>query len=261
MAAQSFSAALDEVLRHEGGYADHPLDPGGATNFGITQATLSAVRGRPVSKAEVMALRRETVAPIYRQRYWNVIRGDELPAGLDLALFDLAVNSGPGRAIKLLQGCLGVGADGALGPRTLEAVRSAVSADLINALCAARLTFLKRLATWPVFGRGWARRVAAIEQAARALGTNATPRAAAVTLPPRETPKELPMLMDTKSILASRTVWSNLIGLGAFALSFAGIDTGSIDQNALVNALLGAITGVSFIASTVFRITASHQLK
>ncbi len=108
----NFDAALDFVLRQEGGWSDHPLDPGGATNRGITRATLAQVRGRPVSKAELMALSLQETAAIYRRLYWDAAACDALPSGVDLAVFDLAVNSGPRRALLLLQEALEVPGDG-----------------------------------------------------------------------------------------------------------------------------------------------------
>src|SRR5687767_1827204 len=97
MAADNFDASLKFVLQFEGGFVDHPKDPGGATNLGVTIHTLSAVLGRPATKAEVKALTPKTVAPIYRQRYWDKVRGDDLPLGVDLAVFDFGVHSGPKR--------------------------------------------------------------------------------------------------------------------------------------------------------------------
>lgn len=172
--AQRFARCLDLVLAQEGGYADHPRDPGGATNMGITHKTLA--RWRKVSpwcklpKAEVQGLRRSEAARIYRSGYWARVRGADLPPGLDLALFDYAVNSGPARAIKALQAALAVKADGVLGPLTLGALRTRVAtagaAALITVLCNGRLGFLQRLAGFAVFGRGWTRRVAEIRAAA-----------------------------------------------------------------------------------------------
>lgn len=167
-----FAACLDHVLAHEGGYVDHPRDPGGATHHGITRRTLALWRGRPVSKAEVRALTRVDVAPIYRARYWDAVRGDALPPGVDLCVFDHAVNAGPRTAITSLQRTLGTAADGRIGPATLAAAHAAPARALIRALCRRRLALLGRLPIWPTFGRGWTRRVAAIEAAALA----STPR-------------------------------------------------------------------------------------
>ncbi|WP_332693587.1 glycoside hydrolase family 108 protein [Devosia sp.] len=176
MARSRFDICLDEVLRREGGYADHPSDPGGATNLGITHKTLA--RWRRVSpwwnlpKSAVKDLQRPEAARIYRASYWDRSHAGQLPPGLDLALFDFAVNSGPDRAIRTLQAELGVAADGQIGPLTLDAVETYVRkgglGSLINRLCNRRLAFLNRLSTFPVFGRGWTARVAAVRAAALA---------------------------------------------------------------------------------------------
>lgn len=159
MAAGNFDRALAAVLKHEGGYADHPRDPGGATNLGITRATLARWRGRPVSKAEVRALTRSEAAKIYRALYWDEIAGDALPHGLDFAVFDYCVNSGASRASRALQTVAGARADGRIGRITLAAVALRDPENLIAAYCRKRLTFLERLRTFAVFGRGWRRRV------------------------------------------------------------------------------------------------------
>lgn len=96
MAAANFERALALVLVHEGGYVDHPAYPGGATNLGITIGTLSDWLDRAATKAEVRALTKATVAPIYRKNYWDAVRGDDLPSGVDYCVFDFAVNSGRG---------------------------------------------------------------------------------------------------------------------------------------------------------------------
>lgn len=163
MAASSYPRAFAATLVYEGGYSDHPDDPGGPTNLGITQATLSRWLGHPATVAEVKALTRETVAPIYRVNYWNAVQGDALPAGLDHAVWDYAVNSGPGRAAKHLQELLGVERDGHIGPATLAAISRHGNPDaLASALCDRRMAFLRSLPTWPSFGSGWSKRVAQV---------------------------------------------------------------------------------------------------
>lgn len=161
-----FGECLSHVLKHEGGYADHPRDPGGATNMGITIGALSDWLGRPATKAEVRELSRDVAAAIYHRRYWLPVRGDALGPGLDLVVFDFAVNSGPGRAVKTLQAALGVSADGGMGPVTLSALAKRDRPALIRDICARRRAFLRALPTYDAFGRGWEKRVAAIEQAA-----------------------------------------------------------------------------------------------
>lgn len=167
-----FDACLTEVLRHEGGYVDHPADPGGATNMGITRKTLARWRGISpwwnLPKTAVQALDRSEAAQIYRAGYWDLCRAGEMPAGVDLAVFDYAVNSGPGRAVRTLQHVLGVPIDGIVGPVTLAAASKADAAGTIGELCDRRLGFLKLLSTFPVFGRGWTSRVRAVRTAALA---------------------------------------------------------------------------------------------
>lgn len=161
-----FRACLAETLRHEGGYADHPADPGGATNMGITHLTLAAWRGKPVTKQDVRDLTKAEASAIYHARYWLPVKGDALPPGVDLAVFDYAVNSGTGRAVKALQKVLGVAQDGAIGALTLAAVAKAGPVTLIMDLCDARMVFLRGLVTWQTFGAGWTRRVSEVEDAA-----------------------------------------------------------------------------------------------
>ena len=169
MARNNFDRSLAAVLKHEGGFVDHPLDPGGATNLGITHRTLAAWRKRPVTKQDVMNLTKSEAGAIYETQYWDAVRGDDLPAGLDYAMFDYAVNSGAGRAIRELQAVLGVERDGQIGLRTLAAIQAMPPADLIVALMDRRLTFLKRLRTWNTFGRGWGRRVEDVRRLALAM--------------------------------------------------------------------------------------------
>lgn len=183
MARNRFDICLDEVLRQEGGYADHPSDPGGATNMGITRKTLA--RWRMVSpwwnlpKSAVKELQRPEAAKIYRASYWDRIHAGQLPAGLDLALFDFAVNSGPDRAIRTLQAELDVAADGQVGPLTLVAMEAYAAKKglgaLVGALCDRRLAFLNRLPTFATFGRGWTNRVASVRKAALAMAGTAAP--------------------------------------------------------------------------------------
>jgi lysozyme family protein len=176
MTENRFELCLDVVLAQEGGYVDHPSDPGGATNMGITHQTLARWRNispwQNLPKSAVRDLQRPEAARIYRALYWDRCQGFSLPPGLDLALFDFAVNSGPDRAIRTLQAELGVAADGQIGPLTLEAVDAYGARKglrmLIGALCDRRLAFLNRLSTFAVFGRGWTARVAAIRQTALA---------------------------------------------------------------------------------------------
>ena len=174
----NFDECLAFTLRAEGGFSDHPVDPGGATNMGITRATLAAVRGHAVSKADVRALTRDEAADIYRSLYWKAVRGDELPGGVDAVVFDHAVNSGPKAAIRALQGALSFKQDGVLSRRCVLAAQGSDYGALVRKLCTARMDFLRRLSTWLVFRRGWTSRMAALEKMALALCAQAPKRVA-----------------------------------------------------------------------------------
>ena len=159
----NFPKALAAVLVHEGGFVNNPKDPGGMTNLGCTKATWEDHCGHPVDEKTMRALTPNDVGPLYRQKYWNKVCGDELPAGVDYVVFDAAINSGSGRAAKWLQACVGVEPDGGIGPKTLAAVRAFNPEQLIKDYSKRRLSFLSDLSTWETFGKGWARRVAEVE--------------------------------------------------------------------------------------------------
>lgn len=155
----NFEACLVETLRHEGGWADHPSDPGGATMKGVTIGTFAQFKGRKVTKAELRAISDADLRAIYRRNYWDRVKADELPAGLDLVAFDGAVNSGPARGARWLQLALGVTADGKIGPQTIAAAQKADAGFIVERAMNARMAFLKSLKTWGTFGKGWSRRV------------------------------------------------------------------------------------------------------
>lgn len=171
----NFSACLTETLRHEGGWADDPRDPGGATMKGVTLATYR--QWRPgATKAQLRAITDAEVAAIYRKGYWDAVRGDDLPAGLDLVAFDAAVNSGAKRGAQWLQAALGVPQDGKIGRETLRAADMTGATGAINRACDARLAFMKRAkhpktgaSLWATYGRGWSSRVASVRAAAHRM--------------------------------------------------------------------------------------------
>lgn len=172
MPASRWTHCLAQILNHEGGYVDHPSDPGGATNMGITHKTLARWRGvEPwwsLPKSAVMDLEKTEAAAIYKALYWDRVKAASFPPGLDLAVFDYAVNSGPARAVKTLQALVGVVQDGFVGPITLAAIAKRDTLAIIEALCDQRLSFLQRLTTFATFGRGWTNRVASIRATALA---------------------------------------------------------------------------------------------
>lgn len=183
MSAASYPEAIRRLLASEGGYINHPSDPGGPTNFGITIADYRRYMKPDATAADVRAMKVDEAKAIYREKYWNATRCDDLPAGVDYCVFDYAVNSGTGRVPKVLQRVLGIGITGRIDNATVAAVRKREARALIQAICDERLRFLQGLKTWPVFGKGWGRRVGEVRAAALALADKPAGRA-----PQRDTP-------------------------------------------------------------------------
>lgn len=152
----NFDAAFHKLLGHEGGFVDHAADPGGATRWGVTER----VARQHGYKGSMRELPVEVAKEIYHASYWTPIRADELPDVLRYDVFDAAVNSGNGQAVRWLQRALGVADDGIIGPVTLRTANAANSESVKRKMLAARLRFMTDLSTWQHFGRGWARRVA-----------------------------------------------------------------------------------------------------
>src|SRR5204862_1682158 len=159
MSADCYAESTRRLLVSEGGYVNHPSDPGGPTNFGITLGDYRRYVKADATAADVRAMKVEEAKAIYRAKYWDAMRGDDLPAGVDYCVFDYAVNSGTGRAPKVLQRVLGIGVSGRIDDDTIAAANEADEKETINAICDERLKFLKSLKTWSVFGAGWSRRV------------------------------------------------------------------------------------------------------
>ena len=159
MASQNWIKSLEAILHHEGGYVNHPKDPGGETNLGVTKRVYEEHGGTK----DMKDLTVEDVAPIYKKNYWDRVKGDQLPAGLDLCVFDFGVNAGTGRAAKYLQTLIGTVADGGIGPNTLKTLDAYVSKhgvkETIENYQAERQKYYESLSTFDTFGRGWTRRV------------------------------------------------------------------------------------------------------
>ena len=157
---ENFDSALKMILKSEGGFVNHKLDPGGMTNLGVTKKVWEEWVGKVVGEKEMRALTPATVAPMYKKKYWDAVKADELPTGLDYLMFDFAINAGPGRAIKTMQKAIGTNPDGAIGPKTMAALKAADQADLIAKFSMEKELFYKSLPTFATFGKGWMRRVA-----------------------------------------------------------------------------------------------------
>lgn len=181
----NFDACLAELLRHEGGFTLNRADPGnwtgGKVGVGSLRGTNMGISAAAYPGEDIRGMTRARAATIYRRDYWDKVRGDDLPAGLDLVALDAAANSGPLRGAKWLQGAVGAVPDGKIGPATLAAARACDPVQAINRACDARLDFLRGLGTWPTFGKGWARRVESIRATALDMAQ-----------PPRPEPKPVP---------------------------------------------------------------------
>ena len=155
----NYDKCLETILHHEGGYVNHPKDPGGETNLGVTKRVYLEHGGTKNMKDLLV----EDVAPIYKKGYWDKMKGDELPNGLDLCVFDFGVNAGPGRSAKYLQTMIGTVADGGIGPNTLAKLAEYIEKHgiekCIEDFQGARQDYYEKLSTFATFGNGWTRRV------------------------------------------------------------------------------------------------------
>ncbi len=155
----NYDKCLETILHHEGGYVNHPKDPGGETNLGVTKRVYEDFGGTK----DMKDLTVDDVAPIYKKEYWDRVKGDELPSGLDLCVFDFGVNAGTGRAAKYLQSMIGSTPDGGIGPNTLKALGLYIEDMGVEATIteyqSRRQDYYEGLAHFPTFGKGWTRRV------------------------------------------------------------------------------------------------------
>ena len=164
MAKENYEKRLELILHHEGGYVNHPKDPGGETNLGVTKRVYEEwCMSEDLSQKEMVDLTVEDVAPIYKKNYWDRVKGDDLPSGLDLCIFDFGVNAGTGRAAKYLQQIIGTTVDGGIGPNTLQAVFNYIEEvglkQLIEEYQSGRQSYYESLEIFETFGKGWTRRV------------------------------------------------------------------------------------------------------
>lgn len=243
----NLAAALKHVLQHEGGYVNHPKDPGGATNRGVTQRVYDAYRDRSgASRRSVRAITADEVADIYKRQYWDAIRGDDLPSGLDYAVFDYAVNSGPRRAAQDLQRELGVNVDGVIGNVSLAEVGKKDVYELIDGLCARRMRFLKGLTHWGTFKNGWTRRVTDVAEIAMAMATDPKADTSAVHI------EEAPFRAEEQprdSVAQSHTVQATVVDVAAKA--GAGIAALTAIDDRVIQIAIIALVGVMLVASLV----------
>jgi len=170
---ENFDAAFAQVMKSEGGYVWDKDDAGGETNLGVTIGAWGAYLGRAIQPGEMKALTQETVKPFYKAMYWDKVKGDDLPAGVDYAVFDFAVNAGVGRAAKFLQRSVGAVDDGMIGSGTLALVKKTTPGKLLESFTEQKEAFYNTLAnknpTQQKFLKGWMNRVASVQETAQSM--------------------------------------------------------------------------------------------
>lgn len=253
---QNFDLSLEYVLAIEGGYVNHPKDPGGHTNKGVTLRTYSAWVGYPASVEQLKRISHADVRAIYRTNYWDLARCDHLPTGVDYCVFDTAINSGVSRAVKLLQRVLGVKEDGIIGTITIDALNDYRDTEaLIVAYCEARMAFLKKLKHWSTFKRGWTRRIMGRHEGVQTDDEGVVDRAVAML---RKNPLPAPkMLADGATAKATGDVSvSTTLKDPAVLGTIGSVVTAAITAGASDGPIAYAISAVMVIAAlyVVFRL-------
>lgn len=301
MTAPNFPACLDVILQSEGGFTTSLKDGTVATNMGITLATLSTWLGRPASVAEIKALTVDTASQIYKRYYWDVVCGDQLPAGFDLLVFDCAVNQGTGTAIRILQDSLSVTKDGVIGPATLAAVAHANIPKLIDRIVQLRADRYHGFHLFPLYGAGWMARLyrtAALAHGMVALPTPAAPQEAPLPDPaptpataPLQPPAVAPapvvaditalkplivqavkeassgpvtvsaLMTDTKPIWTSKTFWGLVTAGVAAGLQQLGYTFTTGDQSDLIQYVTALVGAGGMLFAMYGRIVATKAVK
>ena len=253
----TFDALMPLLFAHEGGYTNHRGDPGNwstgkvgkgrliGTNFGIAAPTLIGWRGDYVTAEDMKALTRDEAIAIYKAQYWNTVKGDELPAGVDYCVYDYSVNSGPGRAARELQRVVGTKVDGVIGPQTLAAIDTCglTSMQIIDRICDRRLAFMKSLRTWGTFGKGWSRRVSEVRSKSKQFAMNhpVTDHAEEAVPVPKAKPEDKSPIAAWKTPQGVATGVTAITGAGGF-LS----DTGPIQWALAFAFVLAACVGAYY---------------
>ncbi len=268
MTATNFQTTTSWLLVHEGGYVNHPADPGGATNSGVTQAVYDGYRRRKgQSTQSVRNISEQEVYDIYRTQYWDKVWGDELPNGLDYAVYDFAVNSGPRRAIQFLQRIIGVEPDGVMGNVTIGKIRELQAeggeiGEIIEQLCTNRWNWMKTLRTFATFGRGWTRRVMGEEVGIQDRDSGVIDRAyrmwaqQEVTAPTREAAGRAVEGDDESNVKSSERVREglnmNTIGTIAGGVAPTAVVAAIQQEGPMQWALAGVVVVAAIMAAIVF---------
>lgn len=237
----TYARAMKGIHISEGGYVNHPKDPGGATNFGITQRVYDAYRrDRGLAARSVKQITSDEVAAIYRTQYADKIRYDDLPAGVDYATLDGSVNSGVSRGAKWLQSALGVSSDGKVGTATISAALKADAIHTVKSMCAKRMSFLRGLTIFSTFGKGWTSRVARVEAESVSMAMEARGISA----------KSLPIALNTEAKHADAASKSAKNAATASATGAAGGATGTTASSSGDWSNLAGIDSIILLGAT-----------
>lgn len=166
-----FEEALGYLLAEEGGFVNHPKDPGGMTNLGVIRRVWEKWVGRSVTEDEMRRLTPEKAAPLYRHRYWDKCRCGELPSGVDFLVFDTSVNMGPGAAAMLLQEAVGSRPDGVIGPLTVAKANAEIPYATVIRMAFLRALRYMKTKNIEIFGYGWAGRLKRVQDVAAKAST------------------------------------------------------------------------------------------
>lgn len=244
MSSDRFPRAFALLKVHEGGYSNHPDDPGGATMKGVTQRTYDDYRLRMGhSPKNVREISNAEVEMIYRQQYWNAVSADDLPGGVAYCVFDAAVNSGPGRAARWLQQAVGAKVDGVVGNETITKARMARAHDVIHDYCDMRLAFMQRLRHWPTFKNGWTRRVSEVRTQSLEWADQGTVATLSTQSPQPKAEGRETVTATAKDMLKDRGAIGAATGLFGSAGTLASGD-GPIQYGIAAVLVIGALAGV-----------------
>jgi lysozyme family protein len=267
---ESFSSSMQRLAVHEGLYSNHPDDPGGATMKGVTQGRYDSYRKlKGLERRSVRQMTDVEMKEIYKKFYWDAVRGDELPLGLDYVVFDGGVNSGPGQSAKWLQRAIGVPVDGIIGVTTLAKLEE-LQADedkagdrIIDSICDQRLAFVRGLRNYPSFAKGWERRIREVRKAGKAMNNHMVaeeptpiPADEQAKAPPSET--RLPQTPEGDILIKQGSSWglATIMTWMREASDYIAVLTGLppkvVETVATIGLLVGVVAIIGFTAYGIY---------
>lgn len=242
------------LMGFEGGYVNDPKDPGGPTKYGVTLKTLEAWRRKPCTAEDVKNLGMDEAKQIFKHQYWDAVRGSDLPAGVDLAVVDMAYNSGSGTAAKTLQRCLGLRVDGVIGSMTEQAAHDADAQKLVISFCDARLAFLKQTKGWAHYAKGWTNRVVAVRKKALELAVARSTPVGAEPLPMMDGTKADHAVAFSKTPTGQAKIALGVAAVGTQASDFADQIQAYSETFTVLKYVFAGLMAISFVATVYLTI-------